>query len=223
MTDAIETTDEEGCFPQVITPESYRSMTARRFPLLLVLEEEGEESLDAGHQVARLHAEGILPEMIVASVGGDCSNSDPASVLRELEGRYRLLESPRARWICGTGHSAILALRTALAHPDLFGAAACLSSSFEGVEGAPPLHSPMLRELEDLGSLPENSRLYFDYGTVGLDECYEPYHRDLGAILRSKGWEDEWEFRIARIAGGTHDLNSWRDRLGPALQWLATH
>jgi len=79
----------------------------------------------------------------------------------------------------------------------------------------------MLRELEDRSSLPGSTRLYFDYGTVGLDECYEPYHRDLGAIFRSKGWEDDREFRIASITGGTHDPTSWRHRLGPALQWLA--
>jgi len=221
MPDEIETIDVAGGTLRVITPESYRSMATRRFPLLLLLEEGVNQELGAGQQVARLHTEGILPEMIVASLSGDLSALDPAGVLRELEERFRLLESPRARWICGTGHRAVIALRTALDHPDLFGAAACLSSSFEGAEGAPPLHSPMLRELEDRSALPEKSRLYFDYGTVGLDECYEPYHRDLGSILRTKGWEDEREFRIARIAGGTHDLNSWRDRLGPSLKWLA--
>lgn len=212
---------KEGHILRVITPGSYQRMAARRFPLLLVLNEGPEKVLDAGAQVDRLHAEGILPEMIIALVSGDLSKLDPVAVLRELEKRFRLLESPRARWICGTGHCAIIALRTTLDHPDLFGAAACLSSSFEGVEGAPPLHSPMLRELEDRSALPESSRLYFDYGTVGLDECYEPYHRDLGAIFRSKGWEEKREFRIARIAGGTHDLRSWQERLGPALQWLA--
>jgi enterochelin esterase-like enzyme len=221
MQDAIETTEKKERTLRVVTPDSYGSMPARRFPLLLVLNAGGEETLDAGRHVARLHAEGILPEMIVASLSGDVPLADLSAVLRDLEEKFRLLESPRAHWICGTGHDAIIALRAALDHPDLLGAAACLSSSFEGAEGAPPLHSPMLRELEDRSFLPGSTRLYFDYGTVGLDECYEPYHRDLGAIFRSKGWEDDREFRIARITGGTHDPSSWRDRLGPALQWLA--
>lgn len=221
MQDAIETMDKEGRTLRVVTPDSYGSMPARRFPLLLALDKGGEETLDAGRHVARLHAEGILPEMIVASLSGDVPRADLSAVLRDLEEKFRLLESPRARWICGTGHDAIIALRAALDHPDLLGAAACLSSSFEGAEGAPPLHSTMLRELEDSSFLPGSTRIYFDYGTVGLDECYEPYHRDLGAIFRSKGWEDDREFRIARITGGTHDPTSWRDRLGPALQWLA--
>ena len=222
MQDEIETSDEGGLPLRVSTPENYRSMATRRFPLLLVLGEGVKESLDAGQHVARLHREGILPEMIVASVGGDPSSIDPASVVRKLAAEFRLLDSSRARWICGAGHRAIIALCATLDHPDLFGAAACLSSSFEGAEGAPPLHSRMLRELEDRASLPEKARVYFDYGTVGLDECYEPYHRELGAILRTKGWEDDREFRIARIEGGTHDLSSWRDRIGPALKWLAT-
>jgi hypothetical protein len=64
-------------------------------------------------------------------------------------------------------------------------------------------------------------KLFLDYGTTGLDECYEPYHRDAGAILRAKGWKDDREFRIARTARGSHDPASWRNRLDPALRWLA--
>jgi hypothetical protein len=78
----------------------------------------------------------------------------------------------------------------------------------------------MLRELEGRHSLPEGIRIHFDHGTVGLDECYEPYHRDLGAILRAKGWKDDREFRVTRAQGDSHDPASWRKRLGPALRWL---
>ena len=221
MQNEIETSEAGGLTLRVATPDSYPGTATRRFPLLLVLEEEGKKTLGAGQQVARLHGEGILPEMIVASVSGDLSNLDPVRVFLELAARFRLLESPQARWICGTGHRAVIALRSVLDHPDLLGAAACLSTSFEGIDGAPPLHSPMLKELEERPSLPERIRLYFDYGSVGLDECYEPYHRDLGAILRTKGWRDNREFRIERIHGGTHDLGSWQNRIGPALRWLA--
>jgi len=200
-------------------PESYAPESSRRYPLLLELGD-----LDAKKWTDSLHGEGVLPEMIVATVPIRTERSaeiSPAALLAHLATAYRLLEAPETRWICGAGHVGITALRAVLDHPYLFGRGACLSGSFEGVEGAPPLHSIILRDLEDRSSLAKGCRLYCDYGTLGLDECYEPYHRDLGAIFRGKGWRDGGEFTIQRVQGGSHDVASWQTRLGVALRWLA--
>jgi hypothetical protein len=206
----------EGATLRVELPACHDTAGTRRHPLLLVL----TPSLQASDWANSLHAEGILPEMIVvtAESGG---KQNPAGWIAALSERYRLLESPAARWICGAGHDGVTAFRAVLDHPELFGAAACLSTSFEGEEGAPPLHSAMLNELESRGGLPAGLRVCFDYGSIGLDECYEPYHRDLGSILRGKSWCDGKEFTITRSVGGSHDLASWQKRLGPALRWLA--
>jgi hypothetical protein len=196
-------------------PEGYGSGTSRH-ALLLTL----DQGLPAAEIAARLREEGILPPMIVAA-RAEGSRAEAVDLITHLSSTHRILESPEARWVCGTGHSAAEALRMVLSRPDLAGRAACLSTSFEGTEGAPPLHSRLLRELEDRADLPGGVKLFLDYGTIGLDECYEPYHRDAGAILRAKGWKDDREFRITRTAGGSHDPVSWQNRLGPALRWLA--
>lgn len=200
-------------------PEGYGSGTNRgtsRHALLLTL----DPGLPAAEIAARLKEEGILPTMIVASRTGE-STAEAAELIDHLLSEHRILEAPEARWICGTGHSAAEALRLVLNRPDLAGCAACLSSSFEGTEGAPPLHSRLLRELEDRTALPAGVKLFLDYGTLGLDECYEPYHRDAGAILRAKGWKQGAQFEIQRVPGGSHTPDSWSVRLEPALRWLA--
>jgi hypothetical protein len=196
-------------------PEGYGSGT-RRFALLLTL----DPSLPASEVAARLTAEGILPPIIVAA-RSEGSSTEAAELIMQLTSKYRILEAPEARWVCGTAHSAVEALRTIVSRPDLAGRAACLSTSFEGAEGAPPLHSRLLRELEESAALP-TAKLFLDYGTTGIDECYEPYHRDAGAIFRAKGWRDGEEFVIRRVAGGAHTPPSWGERLDPALRWLAT-
>ena len=196
-------------------PEGYGSGTSRH-ALLLTL----DPGLPAAEIAASLREEGLLPPMIVAA-RAEGSRAEAVKLITHLASTHRILESPEARWVCGTGHSAAEALRMVLIRPDLAGRAACLSTSFEGTEGAPPLHSRLLRELEDRADLPAGVKLFLDYGTIGLDECYEPYHRDAGAILRAKGWKDDREFRITRTAGGSHDPASWQNRLGPALRWLA--
>lgn len=196
-------------------PEGYASRT-QRYALLLSL----DPGLPTAEIATRLREEGILPPMIVAARAKG-STAEAVELIEPLVSTHRILEAPVARWICGTGHSATEALRLVLKRPDLARRAACLSTSFEGTEGAPPLHSRLLRELEETMDLPGGVRLCFDYGTLGIDECYEPYHRDAGAFLRAKGWKDDREFRITRTAGGSHDTASWSERLGPALCWLA--
>ena len=203
-------------------PPSYESATKRRYPLLLSL---GKLTAAACAQIATgLHVEGILPEVIVAEISSTSGSLDLMTVVQELSQKVRLLDSPSARWLIGTGHQGVAVLEAIFDHPDFFGSAACLSTSFEGEEGAPPLHSQMLRRLEELSVLPSGVRLYFDYGTLGIDECYELYHRDLGSILRGKSshsWRDGEEFQIVQNKGGSSSVESWHDRLGPALRWLA--
>jgi len=215
MPESIETIMVAGKEISVFLPTSYSQTPGRKFPILLML----TPGLKAQEVIGKLHVEGVLPEMIVAEV--PTVPADSIAIMAGLADRFRLLDYPSDRWIGGTGHAAVDAVRTLLDHPDLFGAACCLSTSFEGVEGAPPPHSPMLLHLEERESLPAGNRIYFDYGTIGLDDCYEPYHRDLGAILRCRGWKDGDDFQIHRHTGGYQDITSWQQRIGPALRWLA--
>ena len=217
MPESIETITVAGKEISVVLPTSYNLTLGRKFPILLML----TPGLKAQEAIAELHVQGVLPEMIVAEVLVSNVPTDPIAIIAGLAERFRLLDSSSARWIGGTGHAAADAFRALLDHPEIFSAVCCLSTSFEGVEGAPPPHSPMLLHLEERKSLPADSRIYFDYGTIGLDECYEPYHRDLGAILRGRGWKDGVEFQIQRHTGGSQEIASWKQRIGPALRWLA--
>lgn len=204
----------DGSTLRVTLPETAYT---RRHPLLLVLDAHLRPEAWTG----KLHAEGVLPPVITATVTDTPDVPDPAALVAAIAKDLPLLEAASARWLIGTSHRGIKAFASLLDHPEIFGAAACLSASFEGPEGAPPPHSPMLRELEEWPTLPAGVRLYADYGTIGLDECYEPYHRDLGSILRAKGWRDGEQFAVRKIPGGSHDPASWQDRLGEALRWLA--
>jgi hypothetical protein len=220
MLEATETIMVEGKEVCVFLPTSYSQTPHRKFPILLML----TPGLKPQEAIVELRAEGVLPEMIVAEVASSKTPADPIdpiAIIDALSDQFRVLDSSSARWIGGAGHAAVTAFRTLMDHSEVFSAACCLSTSFEGVEGAPPPHAPMLLDLEERKQLPTGSRIFFDYGTIGLDECYEPYHRDLGAILRARGWKDGVEFEIRRVNGGAQEISSWQQRIGPALRWLA--
>ena len=89
---------------------------------------------------------------------------------------------------------------------------------FEDYPEVSPRDSPELNALAALPQLPRSTRIFFDYGTLGRDECYGPYHARLAEILHAKGWTNQYTIR--RIEGGFHSELSWRQRLGDALKFL---
>jgi len=152
--------------------------------------------------------------------GADFSRFLTDELIPCIDARYRTLAVPEGRALGGAGFAALNVFHTAFQQRGAFGKFFCLSCSFEDVSGALPRDSAALLALEDTKTLPDSIRIYFDHGTTGLDECYEPYHHELGSLLRAKGWQEEKEFQICRVPGGSHEDISWRMRLGDALRFL---
>jgi enterochelin esterase-like enzyme len=153
--------------------------------------------------------------------GAGYANFVATELIAHIDAHYRTLATPESRILAGVSLGALNNVFTAFRHPGVFGKFVCLSTAFEDILEAPPEHSVQLKALANLPALPSGVKMYFDYGTLGLDECYEPYHRDLGSLLREKGWKDGQQFQISRIPGGTHDEVSWRSRLGEGLRFVA--
>lgn len=200
--------------------------------------------LAADEWVSLLSAHGVLPESIVVGVCHPEGFSEENDSLRDfdlspelggaayahfvatdlvahMDAHYRTLARPDARVLGGTSLGALNSFYTALRHPGVFGNFLCLSTAFEDISQSLPSDSAQLHALAAEPALPEGVRMYFDYGTRGLDECYEPYHAELGSLLRAKGWKDGSQFEIRKVAGGSHDELSWRARLGDALRFVA--
>lgn len=197
----------------------------------------------ADEWVRVLNREHILPECILVAVchpdgftednldyrdvdlspelgGAAYANFMARELVGYIDSHYHTIARSEYRALCGSSLGALNAFYTALHHPGIFTKYACLSTAFEDVSDSLPKDSQQLLALENEPALPNNVRMYFDYGTEGLDECYEPYHRELGSLLRQKGWKDDDNFKIVRVPGGSHDEISWRFRFGDALRFL---
>jgi enterochelin esterase-like enzyme len=198
----------------------------------------------ADEWVHLLASQGVLPEAIVVGVCHPDGFSEENETLRDfdlspelggaayaqflvgeliphMDAHYRTLAEPAARVLCGADLGGLLTFFVALHHPGVFARFACLSTAFEDVSKSVPTHAGQLLALEALPAVPPGIKLFFDYGTKGLDECYDPYHRDLAGLLRAKGLRDDVDFRILRVEGAGHDELSWRQRFGEALRFLA--
>ena len=198
--------------------------------------------LAADEWVRALAAEGAMPEALVVGVVhpegfGEGSRSDrEVDLSPELGGaaygeflaheltvaldeRYRTVRHPAARVIGGAGLGGLSAFTVAVDFPDVFGRVLGLSTTFGDVSGQFVAGCAAFRRL-DLRADLAGTRWFFDYGTEGVDAGAEPYHRELTARFRARGWEDGREFRVVRVLHGRHDEGSWRNRLGDALRSL---
>lgn len=200
--------------------------------------------LAADEWVNLLSRQGVLPESIVVGVCHPEGFSQEDATLRDfdlspelggaayaqfiatelishVDAHYRTLPRPDARVLGGVSLGALNSFYTALRHPGVFGNFICLSTAFEDVSEAPPAQAGQLQALALEPALPAGVRMYFDYGSEGLDMCYEVYHSELGLLLREKGWRHGEEFQINKVENGAHTELSWRWRLGDALRFIA--
>jgi enterochelin esterase-like enzyme len=198
----------------------------------------------ADEWVNLLSRHGVMPEAIVAAVCHPEGFSEENASLRDydlspqlggaayaqflttellthIDARYRTLAEPTARVLCGASLGGLISFYVAIHHADIFGNFACLSTAFGDVSRSRPQDAEELKALAAAPALPAGVRVYFDYGTQARDAEYDSYHRELGRLLREKGWRDDNEFRIVRVEGGSHDELSWRQRFGDALRFLA--
>jgi len=200
--------------------------------------------LAADEWVSRLSSEGELPSSIVVGIchpegfseenhslrdfdlspelGGAAYAQFVATELVEhMDAHYRTLARTEARILGGAALGGLNTFFTALRHPGVFSKFICLSTSFEDVSLSLPSNSRQLLALADVPALPAAIRMFFGFGGQGLDECYEPYHAELGSLLRQKGWRDGEEFSISQRSDGTHEELSWRKQLGDALLFVS--
>ena len=65
-----------------------------------------------------------------------------------------------------------------------------------------------------------SSRLFFDYGTEGIDAEYEPPHVAVMAWLLEQGYTEGVDLKMKKFEGADHSESAWRERVGEQLAWM---
>lgn len=123
--------------------------------------------------------------------------------------------------VMGSSMGGLISLYAISEYPQVFGAAACLSTHWPGifsVEGNPipqAFFDYMQAALPD----PATHRIYFDHGTGTLDALYPPLQARADAVMRARGYTASgWQTR--RFEGAEHSEKAWSERLDIPLQFL---
>lgn len=138
-----------------------------------------------------------------------------------IDATYRTLPERKHTMVMGSSMGALISLYALCEYPDVFGAAACLSTHWPGIfsmENNPVPEAFFLYLRRHLPS-PRRHRIYFDYGDQTLDAMYPPLQREVDLIMHKKKYRAK-HWRTAYFAGAEHSEQAWAARLGEPLRFL---
>ena len=116
--------------------------------------------------------------------------------------------------IMGSSMGGMISAYAVSEYPEVFGAAACLSTHWVLGEGA------AVKWYKNNWPTAGNHRLYFDYGTKSIDADYEPFQKMMDAVMRQKGYRENEDWVTRRFEGASHRPKAWRERLHIPLIFL---
>jgi len=131
-----------------------------------------------------------------------------------IDERYRTLPEMENTALMGSSLGGMISLYLLCEFPQVFSKAACLSTHW------PILGDGMLAYMTDNLPEPGNHKLYFDYGSEGLDRNYAPWQAKVDALLRDKGYREGKDFASWSFPGEDHTTTAWANRVHIPLTFL---
>jgi len=156
-----------------------------------------------------------------------------ADVLKAfVDGAYRTDSGPQQTIIAGSSHGGLAAFYAATVRGDVFGRAIAMSSSLwvglDSITVGGPLSTSALMQASAPG-LAARPRLYLDWGLIRTGGTHNSLiearatarGREMAGLLQqSYGYVPGVDLLTVEDPQGEHDEDSWRRRLGPALQFI---
>ena len=158
-------------------------------------------------------------EAFVERAGGDPVSDAYLKFLVEevkpfIDSKYRTLPDQRNTFVMGSSMGGLISLYAISEYPDVFYGAGCLSTNWPA--GEHELVNEMAKNIPDSSS----HKLYFDYGTEGLDALYEPYQSQMDKYLREAGYAEDVNWITRKFEGASHNEAAWRARVEIPLTFL---
>lgn len=158
-------------------------------------------------------------EAFVARAGGDPLSDSYLRFLVEevkpfVDSKYHTLPDQRNTYVMGSSMGGLISLYAVSEYPDVFHGAGCLSTNWPAGE------HELVNEMAKIVPDPASHKLYFDYGTEGLDSLYEPYQAQMDKHLLELGYADDVNWMTRKFEGASHNETAWRARVELPLTFL---
>jgi predicted alpha/beta superfamily hydrolase len=131
-----------------------------------------------------------------------------------VDATFATLPQAETTTIMGSSMGGLSALNALSTYPQVFGAAGCLSSHWTAGE------QWLVSYFEQVLPMAGKHRIYFDYGTQGLDAHYEVWQLRMDDVMRLKGYQRGTDWLTEKFVGANHHERDWRERLPLPLSFL---
>lgn len=123
--------------------------------------------------------------------------------------------------IAGSSMGGLISMYAICEYPEVFGAAACMSTHWPGIFAVEnnPIPEAFNEYLRKKLPNPKTNKIYFDYGDQTLDALYPPLQEKVDAVMIEKGFtSDHWITKF--FPGKNHSEEAWAERLAIPLEFL---
>ncbi len=137
-----------------------------------------------------------------------------------IDKRFKVHTDREHTFIAGSSMGGLISAYAICEYPQIFGGAACLSTHWIGAHQDNVLIPEAFNNyLTEFLPEPANHRIYFDYGTEGIDRFYEPYQQQVDETMRIKGF-DKKNWLTKKYPGEDHSEISWAKRLSVPFTFI---
>jgi len=131
-----------------------------------------------------------------------------------IDQEFRTKSDPAHTFTMGSSMGGLISMYAICEYPAIFGGAGCLSTHW------PVVQMVILPYLRKMMPKAQNHRLYFDYGTEGLDSKYGKVQKKVDALMVEKGYQADVDWMTRIYKGHKHHESCWRERLDVPLKFL---
>jgi predicted alpha/beta superfamily hydrolase len=131
-----------------------------------------------------------------------------------VDSRYRTRPDRDGTLVMGSSMGGLVSAYAISEYPQVFGAAACLSTHWPAGDGV------AIDYLEGHLPDPRTHRIYFDRGTRTLDALYGPFQDRMDEVMRRSGWTPDGNWVTRTFEGADHSEASWSQRAEVPLVFL---
>lgn len=124
--------------------------------------------------------------------------------------------------VMGSSMGGLISMYAICEYPEIFGAAACLSTHWIGFSANPEnqvMPDSFIKYLKEHLPSPVDHKIYFDYGTETLDKYYKPHQTKVDEVMKEKKYTTR-QWITKEFVGKDHSENAWNERLHIPLMFL---
>lgn len=133
-----------------------------------------------------------------------------------IDSEYRTKTEREYTSIMGSSMGGLISLYAIIEYPEVFGAAGCVSTHWPVQQIGEAFIGFVKDNLPD----PTTHKIYFDFGTLGLDAQYEPHQTTVDGFMKDAGYKEGKNWITKKFEGHDHKEQYWAMRVHEPLTFI---